>query len=515
MSRIDKEALSLRAAAYVRMSTEHQQYSTCNQMEAIRNYAKLRNLEIVKEYSDEGKSGLSLQGRDGLSQLIRDVQSGEADFSTVLVYDVSRWGRFQDADESAYYEYVCRRCGIRVQYCAEQFENDGTPLSTIIKSIKRAMAGEYSRELSNKVFQGACRLAQKGYKLGGNSGYGVRRMLVDQNGRHKTILQPGERKNIQTDRVIIVPGPSEEIRVVHWIYGMFIDERKGELEITRLLNARGIRTETGRAWSHEKVHLVLTSEKYIGNNIYHRRSCKLKGKLVTNPPEKWIRADGVFQGIVDRERFLQAQKIIRWRNHDFTDAELLGGLRDLLKLRGRLTSTLIKEDRDLPCVSHVAQRFGSLSAAYQVVGYKPRLDYRLAKVNRRLFEKNLTLIAFLIEQFGKLGATVKWNRRKRTLLINDEVRVNVFVMRHCLSPFGTARWFIRRSPRVRPDILIAGRMDARNDQILDYFCLPGLDAVWRTKIFGEENGLDLDAYRFPSLDFFLGLVARIKLQEAA
>ncbi|MEO6246527.1 MAG: hypothetical protein ABIQ12_13930 [Opitutaceae bacterium] len=27
-------------------------------------------------------------------------------------YDVSRWGRFQDADESGYYEYICKRAGI-------------------------------------------------------------------------------------------------------------------------------------------------------------------------------------------------------------------------------------------------------------------------------------------------------------------------------------------------------------------------------------------------------------------
>lgn len=101
------------AAAYVRMSTEHQQYSTSNQMDVIREFAKRRGLEIVKEYSDEGKSGLNIQGRDSLAQMISDVQDGRAEFTCILVYDISRWGRFQDADESAYYEYVCRRAGVR------------------------------------------------------------------------------------------------------------------------------------------------------------------------------------------------------------------------------------------------------------------------------------------------------------------------------------------------------------------------------------------------------------------
>ena len=157
----------VRAAEYVRMSTEHQKYSTENQADAIRQYAERRGIEIVRTYADEGKSGLRLDGRDALKQLIDDVQSGAADFSTILVYDVSRWGRFQDADESAYYEYICKRAGISVHYCAEQFENDGSPVSTIVKSVKRAMAGEYSRELSAKVFAGQCRLIELGFRQGG------------------------------------------------------------------------------------------------------------------------------------------------------------------------------------------------------------------------------------------------------------------------------------------------------------------------------------------------------------
>ena len=164
-----------RAVEYVRMSTEHQRYSTENQSDVIRQYAAKRGIEIVRTYADAGKSGLRLEGRDALKRLIEDVQQGRADFTTILVYDVSRWGRFQDADESAYYEYICKRAGIAVQYCAEQFDNDGSPVSTIVKGVKRAMAGEYSRELSTKVFAGQCRLIELGFRQGGAPGFGLRR----------------------------------------------------------------------------------------------------------------------------------------------------------------------------------------------------------------------------------------------------------------------------------------------------------------------------------------------------
>src|SRR5262245_47766979 len=92
--------MTIRAAQYVRMSTEHQQYSTENQSAAIAEYARRRGMTIVRTFADSGKSGLRLDGRDALKELISVVQSGNADFSVILVYGVSRWGRFQDTDES-------------------------------------------------------------------------------------------------------------------------------------------------------------------------------------------------------------------------------------------------------------------------------------------------------------------------------------------------------------------------------------------------------------------------------
>lgn len=97
----------------MRMSTEHQQYSPDNQLDAIRQYAASHNMEIGQVYSDQRRSGLNIAGREGLNQLMSDVENKQANFSALLVYDVRRWGRFQDVDESAYYEYVLKRAGIR------------------------------------------------------------------------------------------------------------------------------------------------------------------------------------------------------------------------------------------------------------------------------------------------------------------------------------------------------------------------------------------------------------------
>ena len=185
---------SSQAAQYVRMSTDNQKYSIENQAAAIAIYAAQRNLSIIETYSDRGRSGLSIGGRDALKQLIGDVQSGCAKFGHVLVYDVSRWGRFQDVDESAYYEFICKEAGIQVRYCAELFENDGSLASAILKNIKRAMAGEYSRELSTKVFVGQCHGAELGFWQGGPAGYGLRRQIIDERGTPRTQLERGQQR---------------------------------------------------------------------------------------------------------------------------------------------------------------------------------------------------------------------------------------------------------------------------------------------------------------------------------
>ncbi len=87
-----------RAAQYVRMSTEHQQYSIANQSAAISLYAAANNLGGIRVFEDGAKSGVTIKGRKGLQELLRIVESGDADFEDILVYDISRWGRFLDAD---------------------------------------------------------------------------------------------------------------------------------------------------------------------------------------------------------------------------------------------------------------------------------------------------------------------------------------------------------------------------------------------------------------------------------
>jgi DNA invertase Pin-like site-specific DNA recombinase len=420
------------------------------------------------------KADLRIDGRDALKQLLTDVESKSPGFKAILVYDVSRWGRFQDADESAYYEYICRLSGIEVRYCAEQFENDGSVASTIVKTVKRAMAGEYSRELSSKVFAGQARLIEMGFRQGGTAGYGLRRRLIDQNRNPKALLAFGERKSLQTDRVVLEPGPADEVVTVRRMFGMLVHDNKSPGEIASSLNDEQIKTDLGRAWTSSSVQAVLSNEKYIGNNVFNRISVKLKKKRVANSPDMWVRAVGVFPAIIEQELFDAAQTALAIRNRHLSDNEMLTLLKELYLRRGRLTSIIIDESRDLRTSATYRRYFGSLGRAYQLVGY---LSYRVSaftEINRTLRRLYADVHSEVLSNIQQLGGTVVGDGKKDLITINGEFTCSIVIAR-CTSirAGGVMRWNVRLDSILRPDITVAVRLAPDNQQAMDYY-LPAL-----------------------------------------
>ena len=504
-----------RAAAYVRMSTEHQKYSTDNQLAVIQRYAELRHYEIARTYTDAGKSGLRLVGRDGLQALLQDVETGRSDYTAILVYDVSRWGRFQDPDEAAAIELRCKRAGIVVHYCAEQFENDGSIGSSIVKTVKRAMAGEYSRELSVKVFAGQANLIRLGFRQGGAPGFGLRRVLVDQGGTRKAELTRGEQKSIATDRVVLVPGPAQEVALVQQIYRWFVEDGLVERHIADLLNERRVLSDLGRPWTRGTVHQILINEKYIGNNVWGRTSFKLKQTHRKNPPEAWIRSEGAFEPIVSADTFAAAQAIIEARVFRMSDEIMLAKLEQLLRNKGMLSGLIIDEMEDLPSSASYASRFGSLLRAYALVGFVPDRDYRYLDINRRLRHYHPHIVTNVLQGIQQVGGRAAQDESTDLLHVNQEFTASIVIVRCIETSTGAVRWKVRLDNALNPDLTIVVRMGRGNERPLDYYLLPRLDMREAMLRLCEFNGLSLDCYRFDDLSYFYGMAARHQISEAA
>lgn len=467
-----KRDRALRAAQYVRMSTDYQRYSVHNQAAAIAAFARQRGFVIVRTYIDEGRSGLRIKGRPGLIELIDDVRSGNTDFGHILVYDVSRWGRFQDVDESAHYEFVCKENGINVAYCAEQFDNDGSLLSSIVKNIKRVMAAEFSRELSVKVHTGQCKIASLGYRSGGPVTFGLRRELVDESQRSKGELKRGERKSLQTDRVRLRLGSPEEASIVRWIFYQFVVEHRHDTEIAGQLNEAKILNWNGLRWSAIAVHRVLKNENYVGNLVYNITSRRLGQKLTKNSPDVWVRRNGVIDPIIEKDIFLRAQKIMAHRYVSLPDDQMLFRLRSLLKRKGRLTFRIIKSAEGVPSPSSFITRFGSLRNAYALVGYtSPRNCNWLD--TREYWTEVLTRHATCVADALKASWTLRTlgNERAVSVTTDDDNRICFVTARQAKRGSNHRRYWRVWHRKSLSGLVVVLRLDQTNKEIEDYLIL--------------------------------------------
>jgi hypothetical protein len=376
------------------------------------------------------------------------------------------------------------------------------------------MAGEYSRELSTKVFAGQGRLIEKGFRQGGPAGFGLRRTLVDEKGAAKGILSRGEHKSIQTDRVILTPGPQEEVAVVREVYHAFVHDGLSERAIAEELNRRGIAADTGRPWTRGSVHQLLINEKYVGDNVWNRRSFKLKKKRVRNDREMWIRAPGVFEAIVERDLFEAARTIIDARSFRLSDPEMLAALRSLYDRRGLLSGIIIDECEGMPSSSAYSSRFGSLLQAYSLVGFRPDRDYRYVEINREIREMHPGIYQAVIDGLRSHGSLVE-DDPAGTIFVNGEFSLSIVIVRCLSTAAGSLRWKIRFDVSLAPDITVVVRLDQDIREPLDYYLFPRLDLAASRLRLAEENGLGIDAYRFDELDYLYEIATPVLVARAA
>ncbi|MFC3077727.1 recombinase family protein [Phenylobacterium terrae] len=358
-----------RAAQYLRMSTDQQPFSLASQAAVIAQHARGAGLDIVRTYTDAGISGLTFAEREGLRSLVADVVSGAADFSVVLVADVSRWGRFQDLDEAAHYEFLCRQAGIVVRYCGEPPEDEDGALGSLAKQLKRIMAAEFSRERSELVRAAGKAAAAAGRKRGGRLPMGVARMLLNADGTEAGPLKPGERKTLREQAVGFAHGPPAEVEAVRTIFRAYVDERLGLTDIARRMAAEGPPRPQGGPWTATAVLRVLRHELYAGVYVFNRGTEALRTRRRPLPESEWVRA-AVMAPVTPPETFARARTLLALRSR-YTDEDLLTAARRLLAKEGRLTAALMARSGETPAVRVYQKRFGSLTALYRRIGYVP------------------------------------------------------------------------------------------------------------------------------------------------
>ncbi|MBM4018929.1 MAG: recombinase family protein [Planctomycetes bacterium] len=479
----------LRAVAYYRHSAEiGQENSVEIQKDNVVAFAKKHDVEIIHEFADRGKSGLNAEGRPAFNEMMEWVRTRD-DFVLVLVLDVSRWGRFQDTDLSAHYESLCTQHGKQVVYTQIGFPRDDDRLiSQLRKSIDRYQSAEFSRVLSQKVFEGAAKVAKQGYRPGGSPPYGFHRMMLDEHKEPDRILQPGQRKALQNGRVILVPGEKHQVKTVQEIFILFAEKGFDERQIAGQLNSRGVPSPGGVRWGEGSIRHILTNQQYAGCVVYNKTTKRLKTKARRNPHQDWIVTPGAYEPVVPPELFEQAQGILDGRKRRYDRDEMLANLRDLYEKYHVITSRLVRFEKKCPAPEFYASKFNGLTGAFQAM---------FADVLGRVRDRVLQAIRQEVKMVEVYEDFLVINRRL-TVLVQPSVPV----------PDGYGSFWAFQ-PDHRPVIDITLGVPLSNGdkyEILGYLALPRLmvRGPWVRLSSRSEARIELQGYN--GLEFIRELI---------
>ena len=443
-----------RAVAYYRHSAQDRQKNSVEiQSDQVRKWATENAVEILHEFMDRGKSGLTAEGRPEFNNMMEWVRTRQ-DFEFILVLDVSRWGRFQDIDLSAQYSAECKKFGKEVVYTNLGIENDGSPVYPLVVNFERWRSAQYSRELSDKVWKGCVKISEQGYRAGGAAPYGMHRLMVNENDEPEKVLEAGEHKSIQNWRVKLTPGEEQQVQVVQEIFFQFVERGLDEKQIAGLLNSRGLASPGGVSWKPPAVRRILTNRTYEGDVVYNRTTAKLKTPQRPNPEELWVVTPEAYEAIIPKELFDRAQERLRIRRRQVDPTLLLERMRQIYRQYGTVTSKLIALDQDLPSAPTTYRHLGGSQAA---------LHSLFADVHgqaRDLVEQQIRDIDAQVEQHDDFLVI----NGQFTVAIQPSVPVNTGVH---------ASWLFRADQRRVIDITLGVPLaDEASTDILGFLALP-------------------------------------------
>jgi hypothetical protein len=398
-----------------------------------------------------------------------------------------------------------------VIYCAEPFSDSGTATDALLKALKRAMAAEYSRELSVKVSQGQRRIASLGYRVAGTAGFGLRRVAIDPATSRQIPLPKGVQKGIKTDRIVLVPGPEEEVQIVREIFDWFVNQRISEEKIATRLNDRGIPTTAGGRWRHKAVRDMLKNPKYVGDSVFSRTTSVLGSLPRPTARDSWIYVPNQFEPIISRDLWNAAEETFARRAGDLRDEVMLDRLRTLLAKRGKITADLIDAEPGMQKAQTYRARYGSLREAYRRIGWTPERRFRfldLAAVRsrwQRQLEDNIT------HKLNEMEATFSKDE-KQPLWNVDGLSIYASLVAQGKNQRRRDVWEFHGGRTPLAELVVLARLDKDAARIMDYFVFPG---GYKTPIrILADNPAAIELRRFPDLTFLALLCRHIRLEVA-
>lgn len=356
---------------YTRVSTIMQVdgYSLEAQKEKLKKYADAFDMKVVKEYSDEGKSGKNVDGRPQFKQMLMDIENQVDNVDYVLVFKLSRFGR--NAADVLSSLQLMQDYGVNL-ICVEDGIDSSKDSGKLMISVLSAVSEIERDNILVQTMEGRRQKAREGKWNGGMAPYGY---CIN-----KGILE-------------IIP---EEAEIVKLIYDKYINFDMGSEKIAIFLNENGYRKRTHLnnkmdTFTSNFITKLIDNPVYYGKIAYGRRTnSKIKGtrnQYHKIKSEEYMICDGKHEAIISEEIWLKAQvkrkDTSTWKpkKHSLDHEHILSGLLKCPICGGSMYGNVNRKKSKKNPELYYTDNF------YYKCKHRPYLDGKLCTYNRQWNQK--------------------------------------------------------------------------------------------------------------------------------
>jgi site-specific DNA recombinase len=324
--------------------------SLAGQRADIERFASENNFKINRWYEDDGISGDATEKRAGFQEMHRAATNGR-DFDVIIVWDLSRFGRF-DSIEAGRWIDPLRRAGVKLVTVKDGPADWNSFEGRVMSAINSEAKHQFLKGIAESASRGKVQRAQEGRLCGQAAPYGYDRMEVDQQGQQQGRLATGSRVRNRLWRVTLVPSDDPvRAETLKWLFDQYANTDIGLRSLAESLNGRGIPSPRDGAWWIGTVREILRNEVYTGDFIWAKRQMgkyrRISGTSVKkcesvemtaggnpsvrrNTPEEWIVVKNAHPALIDRSTFERVQEKLALRKTRTTSNKKKNGDRYLL-----------------------------------------------------------------------------------------------------------------------------------------------------------------------------------------
>ena len=290
---------------YTRVSTgiQVEGYSLEAQLSELEREAEYRDLEVVRHFSDEGKSGKNIKGREEFREMLRCIQDGSDGIEYVLVFKLSRFGR-NAADVLNSVQFM-QDYGVNL-ICVKDAIDSSNATGKLMISVLSAVAEIERENIHEQTMAGRYQKARDGRWNGGFAPYGYKLVYSSE------VTADGRRR---AGHLEIEESEAEVIRA---IYEKFAEGNIGLGGVAKWLNKKGYEKKvrqngTVSRFSAAFVKGVLDNPIYMGKIAYGRRKTeRIEGSRneshVVKQKDYNTYYDGLHEAIVSEDLWYKAHE---------------------------------------------------------------------------------------------------------------------------------------------------------------------------------------------------------------